>query len=129
MLYAKEGVGNGYVSIRDGGNQTETLTFSASDYDTNNVYNTQASNTNGYNTNSAYNTQVSNTNGYSTNNVYNTNEYNTQASNTNGLYNEQTGYITKTVTFIPYTEQVWIEMSETEGTFYIESVELVVDVE
>nr|ABW08088.1 insecticidal crystal protein [Bacillus thuringiensis] len=88
----KEGVGNGYVSIRDGGNQTETLTFSASDYDTNSVYNTQA-------------------------------------SNTNGLYNEQTGYITKTVTFIPYTDQVWIEMSETEGTFYIESVELIVDVE
>ncbi|MEC2714605.1 insecticidal delta-endotoxin Cry8Ea1 family protein [Bacillus cereus] len=125
----KEGVGNGYVSIRDGGNQTETLTFSASDYDTNNVYNTQASNTNGYNTNSAYNTQVSNTNGYNTNNAYNTNEYNTQASNTNGLYNEQTGYITKTVTFIPYTDKVWIEMSETEGTFYIESVELIVDVE
>ncbi|MEB9684713.1 hypothetical protein BK742_03585 [Bacillus thuringiensis serovar pingluonsis] len=125
----KEGVGNGYVSIRDGGNQTETLTFSASDYDTNNVYNTQASNTNGYNTNNAYNTQVSNTNGYNTNNAYNTNGYNTQASNTNGLYNEQTGYITKTVTFIPYTEQVWIEMSETEGTFYIESVELIVDVE
>nr|AGM16383.1 cry protein [Bacillus thuringiensis] len=88
----KEGVGNGYVSIRDGGNQTETLTFSASDYNTDSVYNTQV-------------------------------------SNTNGLYNEQTGYTTKTVTFIPYTDQVWIEMSETEGMFYIESVELIVDVE
>ncbi|OTX88770.1 hypothetical protein BK726_01865, partial [Bacillus thuringiensis serovar londrina] len=93
----KEGVGNGYVSIRDGGNQTETLTFSASDYDTNGVYNIQASNTNGY--------------------------------NTNGVYNDQTGYITKTAEFIPHTNQVWIEMSETEGTFYIESVELIVDVE
>ncbi|OTX85968.1 hypothetical protein BK726_18335, partial [Bacillus thuringiensis serovar londrina] len=80
----KEGVGNGYVSIRDGGNQTETLTFSASDYDTNGVYNIQASNTNGY--------------------------------NTNGVYNDQTGYITKTAEFIPHTNQVWIEMSETEGT-------------
>nr|ADV72540.1 Cry8-like protein [Bacillus thuringiensis] len=93
----KEGVGNGYVSIRDGGNQTETLTFSASDYDTNGVYNIQASNTNGY--------------------------------NTSGVYNDQTGYITKTAEFIPHTNQVWIEMSETEGTFYIESVELIVDVE
>nr|AGM16381.1 cry protein [Bacillus thuringiensis] len=93
----KEGVGNGYVSIRDGGNQTETLTFSASDYDTNGVYNIQASNTNGY--------------------------------NTNGVYNDQTGYITKTAEFIQHTNQVWIEMSETEGTFYIESVELIVDVE
>ncbi|KXY38626.1 hypothetical protein AT268_15015 [Bacillus cereus] len=109
----KEGVGNGYVSIRDGGNQTETLIFSASDYDTNNMYNTQVSNTNGYNTNNAYNTQASNTNGY----------------NTNSVYNDQTGYITKTVTFIPYTNQMWIEISETEGTFYIESVELIVDVE
>ncbi|OTX95288.1 Pesticidal crystal protein cry1Ae, partial [Bacillus thuringiensis serovar londrina] len=39
------------------------------------------------------------------------------------------GYITKTAEFIPHTNQVWIEMSETEGTFYIESVELIVDVE
>ncbi|MEK4787889.1 insecticidal delta-endotoxin Cry8Ea1 family protein [Bacillus sp. FSL K6-0073] len=92
----KEGVGNGYVSIRDGGNQTETLTFSASDSDTNNAYNTQVSKTNGY--------------------------------NTNDMYNDQTGYITKTIKFIPYTDQVWIEMSETEGMFYIESVELIVDV-
>ncbi|MDY7522284.1 hypothetical protein SBO61_29810, partial [Bacillus thuringiensis] len=120
----KEGIGNGFVSIRDGGNQTETLTFSASDYDTNGVYNIQASNTNGYNTNNAYDTQVSNTNGYDTNTVYNTNGY-----NTNGVYNDQTGYITKTAEFIPHTNQVWIEMSETEGTFYIESVELIVDVE
>ncbi|HDR4874999.1 TPA: pesticidal protein [Bacillus cereus] len=141
----KEGVGNGYVSIRDGGNQSETLTFSASDYDTNGMYDTQVSNTNGYNTNNAYNTQASNTSGYNTNNAYNTqasntneynvnNMYNMQASNTNeyntnSVYNDQTGYITKTVTFIPYTGQMWIEISETEGTFYIESVELIVDVE
>ncbi|HDR5277528.1 TPA: Pesticidal crystal protein cry1Ae [Bacillus thuringiensis] len=45
------------------------------------------------------------------------------------MYNDQTGYITKTVTFIPYTDQMWIEISETEGMFYIESVELIVDVE
>ncbi|OMH24239.1 Pesticidal crystal protein cry1Ae [Bacillus thuringiensis] len=45
------------------------------------------------------------------------------------MYNDQTGYITKTAEFIPHTNQVWIEMSETEGTFYIESVELIVDVE
>nr|WP_313507210.1 insecticidal delta-endotoxin Cry8Ea1 family protein [Brevibacillus laterosporus] len=77
----KEGVGNGYVSIRDGGNQTETLTFSANEYDT------------------------------------------------NGVYNDQIGYITKTVAFIPYTDQVWMDISETEGVLYIEGVKLVVDVE
>ncbi|WP_410491851.1 insecticidal delta-endotoxin Cry8Ea1 family protein (plasmid) [Bacillus thuringiensis] len=130
----KEGVGNGYVSIRDGGNQTETLTFSASDYDTNGYntnsgYNTQASNANGYNANNTYNTQMSNTNGYNTNNAYDTQVSNTNGYDTNTVYNDQTGYITKTVTFIPYTDQVWIEMSETEGIFYIESVELLVDVE
>ncbi|EEM80678.1 hypothetical protein bthur0011_53230 [Bacillus thuringiensis serovar huazhongensis BGSC 4BD1] len=43
------------------------------------------------------------------------------------MYGDQTSYVTKTVEFIPYTEQVWIEMSETEGVFYIESVELIVE--
>uniref|UniRef100_Q45705 Pesticidal crystal protein Cry8Ba n=1 Tax=Bacillus thuringiensis serovar kumamotoensis TaxID=132267 RepID=CR8BA_BACUK len=93
----KEGVGNGYVSIRDGGNQSETLTFSASDYDTNGMYDTQASNTNGYNTNS--------------------------------VYMIKPAISRKTVDISSVYNQMWIEISETEGTFYIESVELIVDVE
>ncbi|WP_000326396.1 hypothetical protein, partial [Bacillus thuringiensis] len=76
---------------------------------TNDVYNTQSANIHG--SNSAYHTQASNTDRY----------------NMNGMYNDQTSYVTKTVEFIPNTEQVWIEMSETEGVFYIESVELIVE--
>nr|AFP87548.1 Cry8-like delta-endotoxin [Bacillus thuringiensis] len=103
----KEGNGDGYVTIRDGANHTETLTFNTCDYDGSSVYDNQAFNAN----NDVYTTQSSNTNRY----------------NTNGVYHDQTSYITKTVEFIPYTEQVWIEMSETEGVFYVESVELIVE--
>ncbi|WP_347176130.1 pesticidal crystal protein Cry8Ca [Bacillus thuringiensis] len=77
----KEGVGDGYVIIRDGANQTETLTFNICDDDT------------------------------------------------GVLSTDQTSYITKTVEFTPSTEQVWIDMSETEGVFNIESVELVLEEE
>nr|BAF93483.1 Cry8Dlike [Bacillus thuringiensis] len=77
----KEGVGDGYVIIRDGANQTETLTFNICDDDT------------------------------------------------GVLSADQTSYITKTVEFTPSTEQVWIDMSETEGVFNIESVELVLEEE
>nr|AJK90391.1 insecticidal protein [Bacillus thuringiensis] len=103
----KEGNGDGYVTIRDGANHTETLTFNTCDYDGSSGYDHQAFNAN----NDVYTTQSSNTNRY----------------NTNGVYHDQTSYMTKTVEFIPYTEQVWIEMSETEGVFYVESVELILE--
>ncbi|PNK22471.1 hypothetical protein CBR59_30190 [Bacillus thuringiensis] len=77
----KEGAGDGYVIIRDGTNQTETLAFNTCDNDAGVLSTNQAS------------------------------------------------YITKTVEFTPSTEQVWIDMSETEGVFNIESVELVLEEE
>ncbi|EEM86553.1 hypothetical protein bthur0012_54190 [Bacillus thuringiensis serovar pulsiensis BGSC 4CC1] len=103
----KEGNGDGYVTIRDGANHTETLTFNTCDYDGNSVYNNQPLNAN--------------------NNVYTTKSSNTNSYHTNGVYHDQTSYVTKTMEFTPYTEQVWVEMSETEGVFYIDSVELIVE--
>nr|ADM53097.1 Cry8-like protein [Bacillus thuringiensis]AEB52298.1 Cry0302 [Bacillus thuringiensis] len=107
----KEGSGDGYVTIRDGGNHTETLTFNTCDYERSNVYNEKVFQSNDYGTNNVYHTQTTNANRYTT----------------NSLYNDGTGYVTKTVEFIPYTEQVWIEMSETEGVFYVESIEFILE--
>ncbi|WP_179194194.1 insecticidal delta-endotoxin Cry8Ea1 family protein [Bacillus thuringiensis] len=115
----KEGSGDGYVTIRDGAKYTETLTFNTCDYNGSNVYQEQA-----LYTNDVYNTQSANIQG--SNSAYHTQASNTDRYNMNGMYNDQTSYVTKTVEFIPHTEQVWIEMSETEGVFYIESVELIV---
>lgn len=39
-------------------------------------------------------------------------------------YTSITGYVTKELEFFPETEQVYIEIGETEGTFKVESVEL-----
>ncbi|WP_000578509.1 hypothetical protein [Bacillus thuringiensis] len=64
---------------------------------------------------------------HGSNSAYHTQAPNTNTYHTSGVYGDQTSYVTKTVEFIPYTEQVWIEMSETEGVFYIESVELIVE--
>ncbi|WP_161959111.1 insecticidal delta-endotoxin Cry8Ea1 family protein [Bacillus thuringiensis] len=121
----KEGSGDGYVTIRDGANHTETLTFNTCDYNESSVYQEQAMYTNGQDTNDVYNTQSVNRNG--SNSAYHTQAPNTNSYHTSGMYGDQTSYVTKTVEFIPYTEQVWIEMSETEGVFYIESVELIVE--
>nr|ADT65199.1 Cry8L [Bacillus thuringiensis] len=116
----KEGSGDGYVTIRDGAKYTETLTFNTCDYNGSSVYQEQA-----LYTNDVYNTQSANIHG--SNSAYHTQASNTDRYNMNGMYNDQTSYVTKTVEFIPNTEQVWIEMSETEGVFYIESVELIVE--
>nr|AFU51811.1 Cry8Sa1 [Bacillus thuringiensis] len=121
----KEGNGDGYVTIRDGANHTETLTFNTCDYNGSSVYQEQAMYTNGQDTNDVYNTQSVNRNG--SNSAYHTQAPNTNSYHTSGMYGDQTSYVTKTVEFIPHTEQVWIEMSETEGVFYIESVELIVE--
>ncbi|WP_419761966.1 insecticidal delta-endotoxin [Bacillus paranthracis] len=67
----KEGIGNGYVTILDGVNPIDTLTFNACDSDAN-----------------------------------------TDSS-------ELTGYVTKTLEIFPDTDQILIEIGETEGTFYI----------
>ncbi|KAA6448380.1 pesticidial crystal protein [Bacillus cereus] len=45
-------------------------------------------------------------------------------NHTNQMYNESEGFITKTLSIRPYTDQLRIDIGETEGTFMIESIEL-----
>lgn len=46
-------------------------------------------------------------------------------NHTNQMYNESEGFITKTLSIRPYTDQLRIDIGETEGTFMIESIELI----
>nr|AGU13857.1 pesticidal protein [Bacillus thuringiensis] len=43
----------------------------------------------------------------------------------NGTYISDSTYITKEVGFYPETEHMWIEISETEGAFHIDSIEFI----
>nr|WAU17184.1 Cry9Bb-like protein [Bacillus thuringiensis] len=43
----------------------------------------------------------------------------------NGTHVNDNSYITKELEFYPKTEHMWVEVSETEGTFYIDSIELI----
>ncbi|MGX5576319.1 insecticidal delta-endotoxin Cry8Ea1 family protein [Bacillus toyonensis] len=102
----KEGNGDGYVVIHDCDNQMEKLTFTACDYST---------------TRASTGTQA------------------TVIPVTNcppchsGTWGEErptpitmlTGYVTKTAEIFPDTDRIRIEIGETEGTFKIESVELI----
>ncbi|MBY7115263.1 pesticidal crystal protein cry4Aa [Bacillus sp. 17RED48] len=45
--------------------------------------------------------------------------------NNNAMWNEPMGYVTKTMHITPHTNQVRIDIGETEGTFKINSVELI----
>ncbi|WP_226799853.1 pesticidial crystal protein [Bacillus thuringiensis] len=89
----KEGNGDGYVTIRDGANHTETLTFNTCDYNGSSVYQEQAMYTNGQDTNDVYNTQSVNRNG--SNSAYHTQAPNTNSYHTSGMYGDQTSYVTK----------------------------------
>nr|ADE60734.1 cry9Ea-like protein [Bacillus thuringiensis] len=43
----------------------------------------------------------------------------------NGTHVNDNSYITKELVFYPKTEHMWVEVSETEGTFYIDSIEFI----
>ncbi|WP_412459794.1 pesticidal protein (plasmid) [Bacillus thuringiensis serovar fukuokaensis] len=43
----------------------------------------------------------------------------------NGTYVNDNSYITKEVVFYPETKHMWVEVSESEGSFYIDSIEFI----
>ncbi|MGI8363133.1 hypothetical protein [Bacillus cereus] len=43
----------------------------------------------------------------------------------NGTYVNDNTPITKEVAFYPHTEHMWVEISETDGAFHIESIEFI----
>nr|AGU13848.1 pesticidal protein [Bacillus thuringiensis] len=43
----------------------------------------------------------------------------------NGTYVDDNTYITKDVVFYPETKHMWVEVSESEGSFYIDSIEFI----
>ncbi|EXY05124.1 pesticidal protein, partial [Bacillus thuringiensis] len=45
-------------------------------------------------------------------------------SGATSLFLLSAGYITKELEYFPETDKVWIEIGETEGTFIVDSVEL-----
>ncbi|AFU16949.1 pesticidial crystal protein cry4BA (plasmid) [Bacillus thuringiensis MC28] len=98
----KEGPGKGYVTISDCNGNQETLTFTSCDnYVSNEITNDQSE----YHFSQEMNEQR----------CYYPNE----------TINEHRNYVTRTIDFFPDTDQVRIDIGETEGTFKVESIELI----
>ncbi|MBZ8126132.1 pesticidal protein [Bacillus thuringiensis] len=98
----KEDMGKGYVTISDCNGNQETLTFtSCANYVSNEITNEQSE----YPFSQEMNEQR----------CYNPNE----------TINGQRNYVTRTIDFFPDTDQVRIDIGETEGIFKVESVELI----
>ncbi|MDY7965680.1 insecticidal delta-endotoxin Cry8Ea1 family protein, partial [Bacillus thuringiensis] len=146
----KEGHGKGYVTISDCNGNQETLTFTSSDnYVSNEITNDQLeypfsqemNEQRSYNPNETINEQLGYRLGqvsneqrcYTRNEITNDQsechfiqEMNEQRSyNPNETINEQRNYVTRTIDFFPDTNQVRIDIGETEGTFKVESIELI----
>ncbi|MFF2242103.1 insecticidal delta-endotoxin Cry8Ea1 family protein [Bacillus thuringiensis] len=98
----KEDMGKGYVTISDCNGNQETLTFtSCANYVSNEMTNDQSE-------------------------FHFSQEMNEQSSyNPNETINEQRNYVTRTIDFFPDTDQIRIDIGETEGTFKVESIELI----
>ncbi|MED3539248.1 insecticidal delta-endotoxin Cry8Ea1 family protein [Bacillus toyonensis] len=146
----KEDMGKGYVTISDCNGNQETLTFTSCDnYVSNEITNDQSeyhfsqemNEQRSYNPNEAINEQLDYSLGqvrneqrcYTRNAITNdqseyhfSQEMNEQRSyNPNETINEQRNYVTRTIDFFPDTDQVRIDIGETEGTFKVESIELI----
>nr|WP_265413168.1 insecticidal delta-endotoxin Cry8Ea1 family protein [Bacillus thuringiensis] len=122
----KEDMGKGYVTISDCNGNQKTLTFtSCNNYVSYEITNDQLDYRVGqgrneqscYNQNEITNDQLDYRVGQ---------EMKEQRSyNPDEIINERRNYVTKTIDFLPDTDQVRIDIGETEGTFNIESVELI----
>ncbi|EOO22999.1 hypothetical protein ICM_06222 [Bacillus cereus BAG1X2-3] len=146
----KEDPGKGYVTISDCNGNQETLTFTSCDnYVSNEITNDQSeypfsqemNEQRSYNPNETINEHLDYNLGqvrneqrcYTRNTITNdqseypfSQEMNEQRSyNPNETINEQRNYVTRTIDFFPDTDQVRIDIGETEGTFKVESIELI----
>nr|AGU13861.1 pesticidal protein [Brevibacillus laterosporus] len=145
----KEGPGIGYITFSDCANNIEKLTFTSCDYGTNEVPYEQSNyptdgvsyghhgcnidrvryEESGYRTDGVPYEQS----GYRADGV----SYEQHGCHTDGVpykqhgcrtdrsRDEQLGYVTKTIDVFPDTDKVRIDIGETEGTFKVESVELI----
>ncbi|MGF1438325.1 insecticidal delta-endotoxin Cry8Ea1 family protein [Bacillus thuringiensis] len=146
----KEDPGKGYVTISDCNGNQETLTFTSCDnYVSNKITNDQSeyhfnqemNEQRSYNPTETINEQLGYRLGqvsneqrcYTRNAITNdqseyhfSQEMNEQRSyNPIETMNEHRNYITRTIDFFPDTDQVRIDIGETEGTFKVESIELI----
>lgn len=146
----KEGPGKGYVTISDCNGNQETLTFTSCDnYVSNEITNDQSeyhfsqemNEQRSYNPTETINEQLDYRLGqvrneqrcYTRNAITNdqseyhfSQEMNEQRSyNPNESIHEQRNYVTRTIDFFPDTDQVRIDIGETEGIFKVESIELI----